>query len=465
MQTAVDQARKRLLAQLGLRDALLAAAVALAGPALLLILGTDRFPSLLLWVFVAAGVGWALYHWRSDQPSGYSAAQLLDQRWGAQDQIATAYFFRDRLDPQASRQRELAAGSVGGDVGEALPLEWPRVGWAAAALLAATVLLLAVRLSVMPTLSFQPGLAPLLFPSLTHSEPQMLEREELPREEGEEAARLSDAAEEADRTPPGEPPAQPPDATEIPLAIDAQAFEMPEVEGLSLGDELTPDASLDEGPAAGEGAEPESGEAAAPDPSSDWSEESNNLLDRLKDAFENMIESMSLDSPQGSEGEPQSGEGEQEGEASSESGEQAQSDAPGNQASSAEMEGGEQAEGAPEEAAPGQDAGDSEEGGQPGESASASGSAEGSKEIADEAEREAALDALEEFFQERNEEVRGEITVETSEAEQSAVTPYQDVAGSHADRGGAVTRDEIPLVYQRFIQSYFRNLREQEPQK
>jgi len=29
----------------------------------------------------------------------------------------------------------------------------------------------------------------------------------------------------------------------------------------------------------------------------------------------------------------------------------------------------------------------------------------------------------------------------------------------HADRGGVVSRDEIPLAYQRYIENYFRNLR------
>jgi hypothetical protein len=88
------------------------------------------------------------------------------------------------------------------------------------------------------------------------------------------------------------------------------------------------------------------------------------------------------------------------------------------------------------------------------------GAAEGSKELAEHlAEQQAAMDALEEFYQKRAEDIQGEIMVETTETEQTAQTPYRNVAGRHADRGGAVSRDEIPLAYQRYIENYFRNLR------
>ena len=474
VEAAVDHARKKLLRQLGLREALLATAVALIGPTLLLLFGTERFPTALLWAFTLGGAAWAVSRIRSEAPSGYAAAQELDERGRAHDQISTAYYFREESAPEAARQRELALGALPGDAASMFPLEWPRTGWFATGILLFGLILLVLRISVMPTLSFKPPLAPLLFPSLTKMETEDLLDQEIVREDPEETAEITDSAQQAEPTETAERP----EPLEIPMeaegeapAADDAAFEMPEVEGLSLGedfgDELTPEGVQSgeaEGEAAEQGEETENGEAGEPDESGDWSEESNNLLDRLKDAFENMMESLSMDPPEGQQGEPQSGEGEQSSESQSEGGEQAQADAPGDQASGAEMEGGEQAEGAPEQTAQGQGASDSEQGGQQGESASASGSAEGSKEIEEAMEREAALDALEEFFQERSEQVAGEITIETSEAEQNVVTPYRETASQHADQGGAVTRDEIPLAYQRFIENYFRNLREQEPQ-
>jgi hypothetical protein len=124
------------------------------------------------------------------------------------------------------------------------------------------------------------------------------------------------------------------------------------------------------------------------------------------------------------------------------------------------MEGGEPGQGEPQQTAQGQGSSNTNEAGNQGEAASASGSAEGSKELAEHAaEQQAAMDALEEFYLKRADEIQGEIMVETTETEQTAQTPYRNVAGRHADRGGAVNRDEIPLAYQRYIENYFRNLR------
>jgi hypothetical protein len=159
---------------------------------------------------------------------------------------------------------------------------------------------------------------------------------------------------------------------------------------------------------------------------------------------------------QGQEGEDQQGQGEKSSE-----GQQGKAQAEaGAQASDAEMEGGEPGEGEPQQTAQGQGSSDTNEPGNQGEAASASGAAEGSKELAEHlAEQQAAMDALEEFYQKRAEDIQGEIMVETTETEQTAQTPYRNVAGRHADRGGAVSRDEIPLAYQRYIENYFRNLR------
>ena len=472
VEAAVDQARQRLLRQLGLREALLALTIALAGPVLLLLFGTSYFPSVLLALFVAGGAAWAVYRLRAETPSPYRAAQALDERWSAQDQISTAYFFREHPAPEAARQRQLAVRAVNGDVGAAFPMEWPRTGWAAAGALVLTLALFAARVSVMPQLSFEPPLAPLLFPALAQLDEDLLEESQVERAEAEDAAQANEAFERAEATETAERP----EPLEVPfepeadsLAAESAAFEMPEVEGLTipeeLGDELAgSDQQASEGEAAEQGESTESASAEKPEGGSDWSEDSNNLLDRLQEAFKDMMESMNMDPPESQQGEQQAGQGEQSSQEPSDSGEQAQADSPGDQASDAEMEGGEPTDAETEQTAQGQGSSDSEQGGQQGESASASGSAEGSKEIDDEqAQREAAMNTLEEFFQERAEQVKGEITVETSEAEQSVATPYRNAAaGAHTDRGGAVTRDEIPLAYQRFIENYFRNIRKQE---
>ena len=269
VETAVDQARQKLLRQLGLREALLAAAIALTGPTLLLLFGTDRFPTILVWAFVLCGAAWAVARIRSEAPSGYGAAQELDERGRAHDQISTAYYFREEAAPEAERQRELAIRALPGDAASMFPLEWPRSGWFATGVFLIGLILLVLRISVMPTLSFKPPLAPLLFPSLTRMETEDLLDQEIVREEAEETAEITDSAQPAEPTETAERP----EPLEIPMEAEAEApaaddaaFEMPEVEGLSLGedfgDELTPEgmqSGESEGEAAEQGEETEKG--------------------------------------------------------------------------------------------------------------------------------------------------------------------------------------------------------------
>ena len=55
--------------------------------------------------------------------------------------------------------------------------------------------------------------------------------------------------------------------------------------------------------------------------------------------------------------------------------------------------------------------------------------------------------------------MKGEVTIETRLAEQSASVPYRQRSTTHSDRGGAVTRDEIPASYRTYIRNYFDTLR------
>ena len=468
----VDAARRRLLTYNGVRDGLWAAAIALAGPALLFALGVDAFPAFLLLVFLLGGIVWGFYHWRRSTPDEYRVAQLLDSRSGSEDQISTAWFFarQPQAPAAAGLQREIAqraARSV--DVGAALPFAWPKATWWAAGMLALSLSLLGLRIALQPKLDLKPPLAPMLFPGLVGFTEQPVELGPSERAESQDEPFSLDRQGETEEPQPEDEGAH--DTLQVPVGEErAEAFEMPEVEGLSAGEEIGDDMAADNMGDGEQGDESTPGEKGAEtgneqasnedDAASDWSEESNNLLDRLKDAFKDMMDNMGMEPPQtaqGEEGQEQQGQGEQASEG--QQGQQAQAEA-GAQASDAEMEGGEPGEGEPQQTAQGQGSSDTNEAGQQGEAASASGAAEGSKELAEAmAEQQAAMDALEEFYMKRAEEIQGEIMVETTETEQTAQTPYRDIAGRHADRGGAVSRDEIPLAYRRYIENYFRNLR------
>jgi len=42
-----------------------------------------------------------------------------------------------------------------------------------------------------------------------------------------------------------------------------------------------------------------------------------------------------------------------------------------------------------------------------------------------------------------------------SRNEQKLATPYSESDATHAEGGGEIQRDEVPLLYQRYVQQYF----------
>ena len=63
---------------------------------------------------------------------------------------------------------------------------------------------------------------------------------------------------------------------------------------------------------------------------------------------------------------------------------------------------------------------------------------------------------ISEIFGKRQASLTGEVMVEApSRNEQKLSTPYTESAATHAEGGGEIQRDEVPLIYQRYVQQYF----------
>ena len=67
---------------------------------------------------------------------------------------------------------------------------------------------------------------------------------------------------------------------------------------------------------------------------------------------------------------------------------------------------------------------------------------------------------LSELYQQRAEEMSGEVLIETEAAPQELQTPYMPTTAGHRDPGGRVSRDEIPFAYRHYVQKYFEALRQ-----
>ncbi len=455
-----------MLGQLAFRDGLLAATVALAGPAVLLVAGTDYFPLALLWLFSAAGLALAANHWLRSRPAPYLVAQRIDRSWDSDDQISTAYHFLNQdsaNDEWVQLQRRHASEAAdSGDLPAALPFKLPHIAYALFSVTLLIALLFLVRYGTQPTLSLKPPLPPLILQALLGDEPQeeLFIEENQPRpDDSDEAASSLDDEKDAD-------PEQIDPLEQAPMTGDlGEEFTMPEVEGLSAGEEFGDELASDDGLGDEEGAEGQ-GETEGDepsdmaDPSSEWNKESESLLDKLKEAFENMMAKFDMEEP--SQGQPSEQGTESESEQASDTPGQGQeaagSETESEEGSPSESEGG-QADAASDQIS--MEEGSSEASEQQSETSIATaGTGEGSKELR-EAEQAEVMGELSELYQQRAEEITGEFTIETESARQTARTPYAPRQSGHLDRGSALSRDEIPLAYRAYIKEYFKQVRQE----
>ena len=437
----------------------MAAAIAMGGLVVLLTAGTRLFPSWLCFGVGAGGLAACALRWRRGRPGGYFVAQQIDRAWETNDQLATAYYFLDHGDRLGwVQEQRVRAERVAdqGDVAAAFPYNVPGSAWALGVVTLMAALLLLVRAGSQETFSLAEPLPTLVAEAVLPAAPSTKPHETpLAMPDEEELAVSLESDEEAEK-PTGEPHADVEQAG--PGDERAEDTGAPEVEGLTFdeagGDEMAPTDS----PADGEqGEELDSQAQAGEGPGEQMNQEADSLLDKLQDAFQNMLSAMNMEPPQlGPSSEPSSG---QQGEQGTQAPGEGQ-EVPGAESASNEAE-------ASGEQASSNEIGEQfsvEEGSAEGEqqqgetSVATAGTGEGSKEFT-EAKRNEAMGALTELFQQRAEEVRGEFTIETGSARQAARTPYSPRESGHRDPGAVLSRDEIPIAYRSYVQRYFETIR------
>ena len=64
---------------------------------------------------------------------------------------------------------------------------------------------------------------------------------------------------------------------------------------------------------------------------------------------------------------------------------------------------------------------------------------------------------------ERSANVTGEVMVEVGSGKQQLKTPWAQRQATHAEAGSEIHRDEVPLMYQQFVQQYFEEIRKTPP--
>lgn len=478
IETLVHTCQVRISSQIRKRECFLALAVLLLGVCGLLLLGTRYVPVVVLPLAAALGAWMAVKRCSLSVPDRYRVAQQIDEREDLSDGLATAYFFRTTGSEAVSRrvaerQYELASESARTiDPELVFPNSLAATQRFSVYFLATAALLFGLRVGVQSKLSFEPPLAPLLLETLFGFSPQ----NERPDQSSPAQISQRDLAEHslaedefADRAERAESIEQDlPDEGYDEAGRDAD--ELPEVEGLitlPFEEQAVEPALQESSSLASEDSDNSAGDDSAdspPDPDQDsWDDNTQSLLDKLKQAFQNMLETLDMASIESADSQQGQEQGSGSTEEAASAGDEAGSGSPDEQmsaeAADASMEGGEPGQEAGETASAGTTSGEDSSGNQSsGENASAAGTSDGSKEFV-EAEQLEVMGALEELYMQRAERMKGDVTIETRLAEQSASVPYNQQSTAHADQGGTVSRDEIPHAYRTYIQNYFEALR------
>ncbi|MBV8817259.1 MAG: hypothetical protein JO022_02810 [Acidobacteriaceae bacterium] len=485
----IRRARLRYAFHLFFQQAIFAAAISLGGLILLLLLGTQVLNGYWLVGVFVAGLAAGLYRAKSRLLSPYELAQGLDQRLSLQDKISTAVYFRDHAGETRSprtlieKQRadaEQAARHV--DLRTGLPFLVPKSLYAGSALALIAASIFVVRYGVTKSLDLHASLVQIAFEGLLGT---------------------PDAANAAKKSPPkkdaGDRPKE--DALNVDpwqsKALDAQGppdnalntVDTPDVNNPSLGTEANskangtnqPDPIQQPGEANEEGDKSSAGEqsgdtasAANKDgskpgkqPGAEQQEKSGNsggenssLADKMRDALSNLMSKLKQQKPgenskssqqsQAQQGAQKQGAKDEKG--SPQAGKQSDAMSSPDQQGDQEGQSSDKAASAQNKSGKNSDKPPTQDG------KSGVGKEDGDKSTR-EAEQAAAMGKITEIIGKRAQNMTGEVMVEVASGKQQLKTQYSQHKATHADAGGEINRDEVPLAYQQFVQQYFEEIR------
>ena len=465
----LERARRRLFGQLALDKGALALMIGMAAVILLLLAGTQILDWYWPVLVVAVSLGVGIYRLRKSLPSLYVLAQRIDRRLGLADALSTAIHFADHPDKHRAavcelqrRDAELVAQRV--DIRQALPPSRSRYLLPAAALVLVAFGLFAVRYAVTGSLSLEPSLLKIAYDSFFGPPPQQLAKNQTKR------PNLAQ-----DPFDPGNPDAQstatdqqPEDllkAEDSPDAVNPTGDDNAKQAADKEGDQNNSDADKegkdkgdskdgkqsDKGSKDGKDAGDKDKQGGNQDKQGNPSE--GGVLDKIKDALANMLNKMKPNSAQQQKQQSAKNQPNDKGDKADKS-EKEQQDS---------KNGGAEVNPDSQQSGDQKNADDAKANSQPGkptsqESASGAGSKDGEKAAKD-AKALEAMGQISEILGKRSAAVTGEMMVEVGQTKQSLKTPWAEHDAAHAEAGGEIHRDEVPLMFQPFVERYFEEIR------
>ena len=490
MVTLIRLARRRILGNELLTQGANACSAALAAFILLLLLGTQ----ILNWHWAVsiplAAVAAGLYLVRRRLPSPYTVAQIVDHRMELADTLSTAMFF-SQPEPAARVSQEVRqvqlesairlAGSV--DLRKAIPYTLPRTAYLVAALFLVASSLFALRYGLSKSLDLKQPLASMLPDAFGggKSKEQAKNKQRNPKRDPALPDDNNLAADNQDQTRPTEDSTESTDTSNEPSPesnVTALAKGADKKQGEQPDDKMAGDDQEASGDSksggnsddpAGEQGDNKASQAQNPqDSKQDASNAGDNssLMSKVKDAMQNLLSRMKPQASQPKSGEQQSAmdqKGQSKGQQAG--GKQQSKDGQqqnGNQGDAQEGQNGEEAKNSDNAQGKGSGKSDSQQASkQPG---SGIGSQDGDKAIKN-AEQLAAMGKISEILGKRSANITGEATVEVQTTSQQLRTPYAQRSTEHTQGGAQISRDEIPVSLQPYVQQYFEQVRKQAAKK
>lgn len=482
----VRRARRRFVVNEALRQAALALTLALALIALLLILGTQILAWHWLISIPLAALCIGTYRLLRRVPGDYAIAQRIDGNLKLSDTLSTAVYYahptRPPVGSETMRESQRAVAERAAEhipLDQALPFHMPRAVYSVAFFGVLATGLFGLRYGFLGSLDLKPPLTSVIqeamgweWPAQLASAKKQPVRPKAPQAEDAFGMNLPDSEKSPGELDPAGDEAL--DTVSVPEA-DPEKYGGEQVkgsQGQAEGKDGEQDSSEQADAAGSEGAgdgeqsdaQGKQPKAGQPSPSNKGGENSS-LMAKLKEAMQNLMSRMKQQNQSGQQQASTSPNGQQQGKQQSKSGQKG-----GNQASQQKGE-GQESEGS-EDGQAGDDAqmAQNPQGKGSGQSPDDSGSKQPGSGVGKQdgnkdaklAEQLAAMGKISEIIGKRSASVSGEITIEVQNTSQQLRTPYAASAASHAQTTGEIARDEVPLMYQSFVQQYFEHVRKQE---
>ncbi len=492
----VRDARKRHLVILAGEQFAVCVILVCTGGVLMLLAGTQILNWYWLVPLLMGGLvaGWVRFRRRAIPP--YRVAQILDVRLDLHDTISTAWFLRHGLTHQAIDVPAAEAGGMArtqvaqaeviaatANPAPAFPVTGQRTWAIAGASFAVVVGLFGVRYLVDRTLDLKKSLIPL--PQIGNVLASMEKRLLSPGSEPGDHNQLDAAAEnqEARSEKPDDPRMNEVLGVKNPNGSDAASSDpngpqAPKTQKMDAangdqppnGDGKQNSGSPDAQQAGNNqpspmGAPPPGGQPQTGPQNGQQPQSSPGLLDKMKDAMSSLVSKMkpssSPQSAQNSSKQPNNGEDEDKSPGAQ--GEQAQSkqgannQQNGQEANAQGEENSQTAERAQNAQGRNSDRSSDKNGN---DAHSGVGRQDGAKELK-EAQQQEAMGKLAEIIGKRSANLTGEVMVEVPNGKQQLQTKYSQKVGRHADLGGEINRDEVPLIYQQYVREYMEQVHKQ----